>query len=204
MPVIVRQTAAHENNGRPPSIVPAVRQISVGTMVVAPSIARGFVHMPSFDVVSEVDMHEVTNAVDQANREVGNRFDFKGSNSNFEQNDAVITLHSGSEFQLQQMLDILQNKLIRRGVDIACLKVDEAELTGKKARQVVTLRQGIDAELARRIVKLVKDSKVKTQAAIQGEKVRVSGKKRDDLQQIIALLREANLDLPLQYENFRD
>lgn len=160
--------------------------------------------MPSFDVVSEVDMHEVSNAVDQANREVGNRFDFKGSNSNFEQSEAVITLHSESEFQLQQMLDILQNKLIRRGVDIACLKVDEVELAGKKARQVVTLRQGIDAELARGIVKLIKDSKIKTQAAIQGEKVRVSGKKRDDLQQIIALLREAKLDLPLQYENFRD
>ena len=160
--------------------------------------------MPSFDVVSEVDMHEVSNAVDQANREVGNRFDFKGSNSNFEQNEAVITLHSESEFQLQQMLDILQNKLVKRGVDIACLKVDEVELAGKKARQVVTLRQGIDAELARRIVKLIKDSKIKTQAAIQGEKVRVSGKKRDDLQQIIALLREARLDLPLQYENFRD
>jgi len=160
--------------------------------------------MPSFDVVSEVDMHEVTNAVDQANREVGNRFDFKGSNSIFEQNGAVITLHSESEFQLQQMLDILQNKLIKRGVDIACLKADDAELAGKKARQVVTLRQGIDADMARKIVRMIKDSKMKVQAAIQGEKVRISGKKRDDLQQVIALLREAKLDLPLQYENFRD
>jgi hypothetical protein len=160
--------------------------------------------MPSFDVVSEVDMHEVTNAVDQANREVGTRFDFKGSDSKYELNTDVVTMHSESGFQLQQMLEILINKLVKRGVDIACLKSEAVELVGKKARQVVTLRQGIDADNARKIVKMIKESKSKTQAAIQGDKVRISGKKRDDLQQTIALLREASLDIPLQYENFRD
>ena len=160
--------------------------------------------MPSFDIVSEVDMHEVGNAVDQANREVKTRFDFKGSDSNYEREEAVITLHSGSEFQLQQMRDILESKLIKRGVDIACLKVDEPETTGQRARQAVTLRQGLEPPLARQIVKLVKESKLKVQVAIQGEKIRVTGKKRDDLQSAIALLKESDLGLPLQYENFRD
>ena len=160
--------------------------------------------MPSFDIVSEFDLHEVTNAVDQANREVSTRFDFKGSNSRFEQDGAVITLHSQSDFQLQQMLDMLQNKLIKRGIDIACLQVDEPQVFGKEARQTVTLRQGLDAPLAKKIVKAIKDSKLKVQASIQGEKIRVSGKKRDDLQQVIALLREGDYDMPLQFENFRD
>lgn len=161
--------------------------------------------MPSFDVVSEVNMHEVTNAIDQANREVTNRFDFKGTDSRYEQAEAVITLHSGSEFQLQQMLDILQTKLIKRGVDIACLKIDEAQIAGKQARQVVTLRQGLDAPLAKDIVKRIKDAKLKVQASIQGDQVRVTGKKRDDLQDAIALLRGAEgIDMPLQFTNFRD
>lgn len=160
--------------------------------------------MPSFDIVSEVDMHEVGNAVDQANREVKTRFDFKGSDSNYEREEAVITLHSGSEFQLQQMRDILESKLIKRGVDIACLKVDEPETTGQRARQAVTLRQGLEPPLARQIVKLVKESKLKVQVAIQGEKIRVTGKKRDDLQQVMAQLRGAELDMPLQFDNFRD
>ena len=160
--------------------------------------------MPSFDIVSEFDLHEVTNAVDQANREVSTRFDFKGSNSRFEQDGAVITLHSQSDFQLQQMLDMLQNKLIKRGIDIACLQVDEPQVFGKEARQTVTLRQGLEAPLAKKIVKAIKDSKLKVQASIQGEKIRVSGKKRDDLQQVIALLREGDYDMPLQFENFRD
>ncbi|HFD92299.1 MAG TPA: YajQ family cyclic di-GMP-binding protein [Gammaproteobacteria bacterium] len=160
--------------------------------------------MPSFDIVSEFELHEVTNAVDQANREVSTRFDFKGSNSRFEQDGAVITLHSQSEFQLQQMLDMLRNKLVKRGIDIACLQTGEPQVFGKEARQTVTLRQGLEAPLAKQIVKAIKDSKLKVQASIQGEKIRVSGKKRDDLQRVIALLRDGDYDMPLQFENFRD
>ncbi len=160
--------------------------------------------MPSFDVVSEVDMHEVTNAVDQANREVSTRFDFKGSGARYERADDVITMIAPSEFQLQQMLDILQTKLARRGVDIACLEIGEPQASGKEVRQIVTIRQGLDSPLAKRIVKLIKDSKLKVQAAIQGEKVRVTGKKRDDLQKVIALLKEADIEMPLQFNNFRD
>ncbi len=160
--------------------------------------------MPSFDVVSELDMHEVTNAVDQAQREVANRFDFKGVKAEFQQEENVVTLVSESEFQLQQMLDILYGKLTRRGVDISCVELGKVEQAGKEARQRVTLRQGIDNELARKIVKLIKDQKMKVQAAIQGEKVRVTGKKRDDLQQVIAMLREQKLGMPLQFNNFRD
>ncbi|MCP5152205.1 MAG: YajQ family cyclic di-GMP-binding protein [Ectothiorhodospiraceae bacterium] len=160
--------------------------------------------MPSFDVVSEVDMHEVANAVDQANREVGTRFDFKGTDSSYARDDAVVNMTSQSDFQLEQMLDILQTKLARRGVDIACLKVDEPELVGKTARQKVTIRQGLDSDLCREIVKQVKASKLKVQAAIQGDRVRVTGKKRDDLQQVITLLRGESHEMPLQYTNFRD
>lgn len=160
--------------------------------------------MPSFDVVSEVDMHEVSNAVDQANREVSTRFDFKGTDARFELKDSVVTMHAQVEFQLEQMLDMLRNKLARRGVDVACIKLEDVEVAGQRARQNVILRQGIDQTLAKKIVKLIKDSKLKTQAAIQGEKVRVSGKKRDDLQAIIAVLKDAKLEMPLQYENFRD
>ncbi len=160
--------------------------------------------MPSFDVVSEVDMHEVTNAVDQANREVSTRFDFKGSGARYERADDVITMIAPSEFQLQQMLDILQTRLARRGVDIACLEIGEPQASGKEVRQTVTIRQGLDTPLAKRIVKLIKDSKLKVQAAIQGEKVRVTGKKRDDLQKVIALLKEADIEMPLQFNNFRD
>jgi uncharacterized protein YajQ (UPF0234 family) len=160
--------------------------------------------MPSFDIVSEINPHEACNAVDQANREVSTRFDFKGSGARYEQEGTVITLRAEVEFQLQQMLDILQTKLAKRGIDLGCLKIDEPQLALKQARQTVTLRQGIDADLARKIVRLVKDSKLKVQAAIQGEKVRVTGKKRDDLQEAIALLRQTPLDLPLQFDNFRD
>jgi uncharacterized protein YajQ (UPF0234 family) len=160
--------------------------------------------MPSFDVVSDFDAHEAANAVDQANREVTTRFDFKGTGSKFELDQQVITLTSQSEFQLQQMMDILRQKLARRGVDIGCLDEQEAELTGSTARQNVILRRGIDSELARKLVKTVKNSKIKVQAAIQGDKLRISGKKRDDLQATIRLLKESDVDLPLQYENFRD
>lgn len=160
--------------------------------------------MPSFDVVSEVNLHEAANAVDQSNREVGTRFDFKGSGAKYEQKEAVITLIAQNDFQLKQMLDILHAKLTKRGIDIACLKVDEPQIAGKEARQVVTLRQGIDQPLAKKIVQLIKDSKMKVQASIQGEQVRVTGKKRDDLQDAIALLRKNKLELPVQFTNFRD
>ncbi len=160
--------------------------------------------MPTFDIVSEVDMHEVTNAVDQANREVANRFDFKGTNAKYEQSEAELNLSAEADFQLKQMVDILHLKLSKRGVDIACLQINDVEVTGKVAHQKVILRQGIDAPTAKKIVKMIKDSKLKVQAAIQGEKVRVNGKKRDDLQHVIGLLKDAKLDLPLQYENFRD
>ncbi|HEY5602176.1 MAG TPA: YajQ family cyclic di-GMP-binding protein [Gammaproteobacteria bacterium] len=160
--------------------------------------------MPSFDIVSEIDMHELTNAVDQANREVGTRFDFRGTNSKIEQAGAEITIISESDFQVQQIRDILRNKMVKRGIDIGCLDVQAPFPTGKEVRQKLVARQGVDKELAKKIVKLVKDSKVKVQAAIQGEQVRVTGKNRDDLQQVIALLKESKLDMPLQYTNFRD
>ncbi len=160
--------------------------------------------MPSFDVVSDFDAHEAANGVDQANREVTTRFDFKGTGSKFELDGQVIELTTQSDFQLQQMRDILRQKLAKRGIDIACLDEQDPELAGSQARQKIILRRGIEADLARKLVKMVKGSKLKVQAAIQGDKLRVSGKKRDDLQAVIALLKDANIDLPLQYENFRD
>lgn len=160
--------------------------------------------MPSFDVVSEVDFHEVTNAVDQAHRELSTRFDFRGVAATFERADDTVTMTADADIQLQQMLDILQSKLNRRGVDISCLDVADAIKLGKQVKQKVTIRQGLDKDLSRKIVKLIKEKKLKVQAAIQGEKVRVTGKKRDDLQQVIAVLKAAELEMPLQYENFRD
>lgn len=160
--------------------------------------------MPSFDVVSEVDLQEVRNAVDQANREVGTRFDFKGSDAEFSLEGGVITLKAQSEFQLEQMTDILHKKLTKRSVDIACLDAAAPEMANNRARQTVTIRQGIDTETARRIVKEIKGTKLKVQAQIQGEQVRVSGKSRNDLQSIIAMLRKSEAGLPLQYINFRD
>lgn len=160
--------------------------------------------MPSFDIVSEIDLHEVTNAVDQSNREVGQRFDFKGTNAKFELKEALITLTAQADFQLKQMLDILKLKLAKRGIDIACLKIDEPVMSGQTARQVVTLRQGVDTELGKKIQRLVKDSKLKVQAALQDKQVRVSGKNRDDLQAAIALVKKGGFELPLQYTNFRD
>lgn len=160
--------------------------------------------MPSFDVVSELNMHEVSNAIDQANREVTTRFDFKDSGARFEVKDSTVTLQAQSEFQLKQMLDILQLKLTKRGIDLACLEIKKPEMSGKQARQVVNLKQGIDQTLGKEIIRLIKDGKLKVQAAIQGDQVRVTGKKRDDLQEAIALLRAAKLSLPVQYTNFRD
>ena len=160
--------------------------------------------MPSFDVVSDFDSHEASNAVDQANREVNTRFDFKGTGSKYELEDQAIRLTSQSEFQLQQMMDILRQKLSKRGIDIGCLEEHEPEITGSEARLTVILRRGIETDLARKLVKMIKGSKIKVQAAIQGDKLRVSGKKRDDLQAVIRLLKESDVDLPMQYENFRD
>jgi len=160
--------------------------------------------MPSFDVVSEVDMHEATNAVDQANREVTTRFDFKDTGARFELRESEIQLSAQVDFQLQQMQDILRTKLAKRKIDTACLDAQEPVMSGQSAKQTIIIRQGLDAALARRIVKLIKESKMKLQSSIQGDKVRVSGKKRDDLQQAITLLGDAEIELPLQFENFRD
>ena len=160
--------------------------------------------MPSFDVVSDFDAHEASNAVDQAIREVNTRFDFKGTGSKFELDTQVITLTTQSDFQLKQMLDILRQKLAKRSIDVGCMDEQEVEISGSEARQKVILRRGIEADLARKLVKMIKNTKLKVQAAIQGDKLRISGKKRDDLQSVIGLLKEADVDLPLQYENFRD
>ena len=161
--------------------------------------------MPSFDIVSEVDMHEINNALDQANREIGTRFDFKGVDASFslnEQSDIVLTAEV--DFQIQQMLDILRGKMVKRGIDGKALSEGDVVMSGQKATMVVKVQQGIDQDIARKIVKMVKETKIKVQTAIQGDKLRVNGKKRDDLQQVIAMLREAKLDIPLQFDNFRD
>jgi uncharacterized protein YajQ (UPF0234 family) len=160
--------------------------------------------MPSFDIVSEVNPHEVANAVDQASREVSQRFDFKGTNSKFELKDTVVTLTAPADFQLKQMLEILKLKLSKRGIDVACLEIKEPVVTGQTARQEIVLRQGVDTELGKKIQRLIKDSKLKVQAALQDKQVRVTGKSRDDLQSAIALVRKGGFDLPLQYTNFRD
>ena len=160
--------------------------------------------MPSFDVVSKVDSHELNNAVDQANREIDNRFDFKGVGAKFELADAAITVSAKEEFQLKQMMDILRLKLAKRSIDVACLEEGEPVMAGTTARMTVTVRQGIDMPLAKKMVKLIKDQKMKVQSSIQGDQLRVTGKKRDDLQNVISLLKDTDLGLPLQYVNFRD
>ena len=160
--------------------------------------------MPSFDIVSEVDIQEVRNAVDQANREIDTRFDFKGVEAKFEQNEGEITLRAEQEFQLNQMMDILRQKLVKRKVDIKSMDVREPETSLNAARQLVVIKQGIESVTAKQIVKDIKASKIKVQAQIQGEQVRVTGKNRDDLQQVISILREADYGLPLQFQNFRD
>ena len=159
--------------------------------------------MPSFDVVSDFDAHEARNGVDQANREVTTRFDFKGTGSTFELDENVISLKTQSDFQLKQMMDILHQKLAKRGIDIGCLEEQEPEFSGSEARQKVIMRRGIDTDRARKLVKQIKAKKLKVQAAIQGDKLRVSGKKRDDLQNVIAMLKDSDIGLPLQYETFR-
>ena len=161
--------------------------------------------MPSFDIVSEVDMHEIANALDQANREVGTRFDFKGIDAKFELvSPTAISVSAEVDFQVHQMLDVLRGKIIKRGVDTKSLIEGDIQVSGQKATMMVKVQQGIESDVARKIVKMVKDAKLKVQTAIQGEKLRVSGKKRDDLQKVIAMLKEEKLEIPLQYNNFRD
>jgi hypothetical protein len=160
--------------------------------------------MPSFDVVSEVDLQEVNNAVDQANREVGTRFDFRGVEARFERNDDLVKITAEADIQLNQMLDILRSKLVKRSIDIGVMEIADPEHSGKLFHQSVLIKQGIESLMAKKMVKMIKDKKMKVQAAIQGEKIRVTGKKRDDLQKVIAMFKDAELDIPLQYENFRD
>lgn len=160
--------------------------------------------MPSFDVVSKIDNHEVTNAVDQTNREIGTRFDFKGSDARVELSKNTMTLVAPTDFQLKQVDEILRNKFAKRQLDVRSLEYKDADVKLNEARQSVEVKQGIEAEKAKKIVKLIKEGGFKVQAAIQGDQVRVTAKKRDDLQAVIAFLREAKLELPLQFDNFRD
>lgn len=160
--------------------------------------------MPSFDVVSKIDLHEVTNAVDQANKEVGTRFDFKNTPAHFELKDQKITLIAATDFHLKQMQDILTTKLSKRDVDTRSFRYHDSHVTLNEAKQEVDILQGIDTETAKEIVKVIKNSKIKAQASIQGDQIRITGKKRDDLQAVISLLRQEKIKLPLQFENFRD
>ncbi len=160
--------------------------------------------MPSFDVVSEVDAHEVTNAVDQANRELQTRFDFRGVTAKFERNDEVIRLTAEADIQLNQMVDILREKFVKRSIDPKVMVVDDQEHIGKLLHRNIRIQQGIESLLAKKMVKMIKEKKLKVQAAIQGDKVRVTGKKRDDLQNVMSLLKESELEVPLQFNNFRD
>lgn len=160
--------------------------------------------MPSFDVVSEVDQHELSNAVDQAAREIGNRFDFKGTSAKAELSDGAVVLHADSDFQIQQIHPILYQKLTSRKIDIACLEAGKVENSGKGVKQAIAVRQGIDKDTAKKAIAKIKESKIKVQAQIQGEQLRVNGKKRDDLQTVMGLLKNAELGLPLQFQNFRD
>lgn len=160
--------------------------------------------MPSFDIVSNIDQHEVTNAVDQTNREVSTRFDFKDTNARVELNKDKITIIAPTDFQLKQVDEILRNKFAKRNVDIRSMTYKDIDTNLSEAKQIIEVKQGIDQEHAKKITKLIKESGLKVQASIQGDQVRVTGKKRDDLQEAIALLRGANVGIPLQYMNFRD
>ncbi|SHE83228.1 hypothetical protein SAMN04487965_0745 [Microbulbifer donghaiensis] len=160
--------------------------------------------MPSFDIVSEVDKHQLTNAVDQVNRTVTNRFDFKGVDAEVEMNDFALMVRAEADIQVDQMVDMLRAALIKCDIDPLAMEVGEYEQSGKQVKVSITMKNGLDKELSKKIVKLIKDEKLKVQAAIQGDQVRVTGKKRDDLQQVIALLRGKELDQPLQFNNFRD
>lgn len=160
--------------------------------------------MPSFDTVSELNAHEVTNALDQANRELAQRFDFKDTGARFDLKEFTVTLHAQVDFQLKQMLEILKLRLSKRGIDLVCLDIKEPQTNLSAAQQEVILKHGIDQETGKKITRLVKDSRLKVQASLQGDKVRITGKQRDDLQQAMALLRGAKLDVALQFNNFRD
>ncbi len=160
--------------------------------------------MPSFDIVSKVDKHELTNAVDQASRDLGNRYDLRGTNSRFELEESVVTQFAPSEYQLEQLLDMLKPRLAGRGIDLRCLELGEVESNLAEARRKITIKQGIEQVEAKKIIARIKEAKIKVDTSINGDKLRVSGKKRDDLQAAIALLRKAELELPLQFENFRD
>lgn len=160
--------------------------------------------MPSFDVVSEVDQHELSNAVDQAHREISNRFDFKGTSADAKLSDGAVTLTADSDFQIDQMHPILYQKLTSRSIDIACLEAGKIETSGKGVKQVIAVRTGIDKETAKKAVAKIKESKLKVQAQIQGDQLRVTGKKRDDLQATMRLLEKSELGLPFQFQNFRD
>jgi len=160
--------------------------------------------VPSFDVVSELNAHELANAVDQANRELAQRFDFKDTGAVYELEDLTVTMRAQVDFQLKQMLEILKLRLAKRGIDLAYLDVQDPQITLATAQQAIVFKQGIDQETGKKISRLIKDSRLKVQAALQGEKVRVTGKQRDDLQQAIQLLRASKLETPLQFNNFRD
>ena len=160
--------------------------------------------MPTFDDVSEVDQHELSNAVDHAQREIGTRFDFKGTSAKAELADGNIMLHADSDFQIQQIHPVLYQKLTARKIDIACLDAGKVENSGKGVKQLVQVKQGIDKEIAKKAMVKIKESKLKVQAQVQGEQLRVTGKKRDDLQAVMALLKAAELGVPLQFQNFRD
>lgn len=160
--------------------------------------------MPSFDVVSEVDLHPFSNAVDQANRTIETRYDFKGVEASFDRNELTVTMFAEGDFQLQQMEDMLRSALVKAKIDPLAMQVGKLETAGKQVKKLVTMQNGLDTVLAKKIVKLIKDKKMKVQAQIQGEQVRVTGKKRDDLQQVMAFLREENFEQPLQFTNFRD
>jgi uncharacterized protein YajQ (UPF0234 family) len=160
--------------------------------------------MPSFDIVSEVDLHQLTNAVDQAGRIVANRFDFKGVDASFERQDYTVTLQAEAEFQLEQMLDMLRSALVKCAIDTGAMDVGDPVTSGKVVRQTVVLKNGLETPQCKDIVKRIKESKLKVQAQIQEKQVRVTGKKRDDLQQVMALLRAEDFGSPLQFNNFRD
>ncbi len=160
--------------------------------------------MPSFDIVSEVDLHELTNAVDQANRVVANRFDFKGVEARYEREERQVTIVAEQEFQTQQMLDILQSAVHKCGIDILSMDVGRPEQSGKQCKLKVLFKHGIDTEISKKIVKAIKGEKFKVQAQIQGEQLRVTGKKRDDLQSVIAFIKSGEYGVPLQFDNFRD
>lgn len=161
--------------------------------------------MPSFDVVSEANIVEVRNAVDQSNKEISTRFDFKGSDARVEQKERELTAYADSEFQLNQVRDVLTGKMVKRNVDVRFLDIGKIEkIGGDKVKQLIKIRNGIESDAAKKIVRIIKDSKMKVQASIQGDAVRVTGTKRDDLQSAIALLRKEVTDLPLEFNNFRD